>query len=412
MTSRVDHAVVVGGSLSGLLIGNLLRGRGVEVTIVERAAGALEGRGAGITILPGLMEGLQAAGVDETEESLGIELPGRVALGAAGEIVAELDLAQWMTSWSRLYESLRAVFPSERYREAATVERIGQDARSVTAVLAGGERISADLLIGADGIRSTVRRLVLPDVEPVYGGYIAWRCLTDERELSTGPRALRFDRYSMCIAPGVQAVGYPVPGPDGSREPGRRQYNVVWYHPVAADDLPRLLTDDAGRVHEGGIPPSLVRRFVRDEMDAHARANLAPQFAEAVTRARLVFFQPIVDLEAPRLLFGRIVLIGDAGSVARPHTAMGVPKAAGDALGLVAALQRPGALPENLAGFERARLRTHRAIVGHGRELGAYLESLIELQDDRAARERHRDPLSVLTETAAPIDYRLLERDP
>ena len=356
MTSSVRRAVVVGGSISGLLIGNLLHRRGIEVTVVERAAGALEGRGAGITILPGLMEGLQAAGVDETQESLGIELPGRVALGAAGEIVAELDFAQWMTSWSRLYESLRAAFPSEHYRAGTAVERIAQDAESVTAVLAGGEVISADLLVGADGIRSTIRRLVLPDVEPAYGGYIAWRCLTDEPDLSNGPDALRLDRYSMCIAPGVQAVGYPVPGPDGSREPGQRQYNVVWYHPVAPDDLPRLLTDDAGRVHEGGIPPSLVRQSVRDEMNAHARANLAPQFAEAVTRARLFFFQPIVDLEAPRLLFGRVVLLGDAGSVARPHTAMGVPKAAGDALALAAALERPGALAANLAGFEQARL--------------------------------------------------------
>ena len=82
MTSSVRRAVVVGGSISGLLIGNLLHRRGIEVTVVERAAGALEGRGAGITMLPGLMEGLQAAGVDETQESLGIELPGRVALGA------------------------------------------------------------------------------------------------------------------------------------------------------------------------------------------------------------------------------------------------------------------------------------------------------------------------------------------
>ncbi len=333
-----------------------------------------------------------------------------MALGATGEIVAELDFTQWMTSWSRLYESLRAAFPAERYRAGTAIERIVQDAASVTAVLAGGERISADLLIGADGIRSTVRRLVLPDVEPVYPGYIAWRCLTDEGELSIGPGGLRLDRYSMCIAPGVQAVGYPVPGPDGSREPGRRQYNVVWYHPVAADELPRLLTDDAGRVHEGGIPPSLVRQSVRDEMDAHARANLAPQFAEAVTRARLVFFQPIVDLEAPRLVVGRVVLIGDAGSVARPHTAMGVPKAAGDALALTRALERPGALAENLAGFEDARLRAHRAVVGHGRELGAYLESLLGPRNERLRRERKRDALDVLRETAAPIDYRRLER--
>ena len=126
---------------------------------------------------------------------------------------------------------------------------------------------------------------------------------------------------------------------------------------MAPDELPHLLTDDAGRVHEGGIPPSLVRRSVRDAMDAHARASLAPQFAEAVARARLDFFQPIVDLEAPGLAFGRVVLIGDAGSVARPHTAMGVPKAAGDALALVRALVASGGdVPSGLLAFEEDRL--------------------------------------------------------
>jgi 2-polyprenyl-6-methoxyphenol hydroxylase-like FAD-dependent oxidoreductase len=146
-------------------------------------------------------------------------------------------------------------------------------------------------------------------------------------------------------------------------------------------------------------------------MNGHARANLAPQFAEAVERARLDFFQPIVDLEAPRLVTGRVVLIGDAGSVARPHTAMGVPKAVADALALLEALERPEPLEASLAGFERARLRAHRAVVGHGRELGAYLESLLGPPAERRRRERERDPRAVLEETAAPIDYRLLERD-
>ena len=185
----------------------------------------------------------------------GIELTGRVALGAAGEIVAELDFAQWMTSWSRLYESLRA--PSRasttgQARRSSGSPRTPGPSQPSSPEASGSAPTCS---IGADGIRSTVRRLVLRDAEPVYGGYIAWRCLTDERDLSSGPGALRLDLYSMCIAPGVQAVGYPVPGPDGSREPGQRQYNVVWYHPVAPDDLPRLLTDDAGRVHEGGIRP-------------------------------------------------------------------------------------------------------------------------------------------------------------
>ena len=71
----------------------------------------------------------------------------------------------------------------------------------------------------------------------------------------------------MCIAPGEQAVGYPVPGPDHSRQPGRRQYNVVWYHPVdEAHELPRMLTDDAGRYHPVASHRRLISRSIREEM--------------------------------------------------------------------------------------------------------------------------------------------------
>ena len=94
-----------------------------------------------------------------------------------------------------------------------------------------------------------------------------------------------------------------------------------------------------------------------------ARSVLAPQFAEAVERSRLIFFQPIVDLESPRLAFGRIAIVGDAAFTARPHVAMGVPKAAGDVLSLAAAL----AFATWLAG---ARARPLAVVVGSMLELG------------------------------------------
>jgi 2-polyprenyl-6-methoxyphenol hydroxylase-like FAD-dependent oxidoreductase len=72
--------LIIGGSLAGLMSGNLFHRRGWDVEVFERASGDLEGRGAGITILPGLISSFQAAGVDETEESIGIMLRERIAL--------------------------------------------------------------------------------------------------------------------------------------------------------------------------------------------------------------------------------------------------------------------------------------------------------------------------------------------
>jgi 2-polyprenyl-6-methoxyphenol hydroxylase-like FAD-dependent oxidoreductase len=406
MTDKVAfhqrRALIVGGSIAGLMAGNLLHRRGWDVDIFERTAGVLEGRGAGITVLPGLIEGLQVAGVDITEGALGVELPGRIALDRTGRVVAERTFSQVMTSWRRLYELLKGVFPEARYHSGVSVERIEQTDAAVSAYLGDGRRVDADLLIGADGLRSTVRSQFLPEIRPYYPGYIAWRCLAEENDLSTSTREMLLGRYAVCVAPGEQGIGYPVPGPRHNVERGKRQYNVVWYHPVREhEELPRLLTDDSGRYHPNGIAPSLISARVREQMAERAGQVLAPQFAEAIARAKLVFFQPIVDLELPRLAFGRVVVIGDAAFVARPHVAMGVPKAAGDALALVTAIQDG----TGLAAFEAQRLRVGAAIVARGRYLGAYMEAQLKSQDEREQAQRRRIPEQVMMETAAPMDY-------
>jgi len=399
---------VVGGSLVGLIAANLFHRLGWEVAVFERTTGALEGRGAGITVLPGLVEGFRAAGVNEAalDAALGIELPVRVALDRAGRIVAERRFSQVMTSWRHLYELLKAVLPKHLYHSGVTVERIEQNDARVTACLAGGERVDADLLIGADGLRSTVRDQLLPELKPYYPGYIAWRCLTDESALPAATHAALFQRYSVCIAPGEQGIGYAVPGQDGSLKPGNRQYNVVWYHPVEAADLARLMTDDSGRHHASGIAPSHLSGRVREEMLQTAQARLAPQFAEAIQHARIHFLQPILDLESPRLVFGRVVIIGDAAFVARPHVAMGVPKGAGDAIALVLAVQHGGSnILSALDQFEAQRLRVGRAIVARGRYLGSYMEAQLKPAAERERAEQLRVFDQVMMETAMPMAF-------
>jgi 2-polyprenyl-6-methoxyphenol hydroxylase-like FAD-dependent oxidoreductase len=405
--SKPGRALVIGGSIAGLIAGNLLHRAGWDVHVFERASGDLEGRGAGITILPGLVSSFQAAGVDETEQSLGIELPARIALDRAGGVIVERVFAQSMTSWGRLYQALKNVYPADRYHGGMALERVEQRTDAVTAVFAGGRRVDGDLLIGADGLRSTVRGQLLPGLQPYYSGYLAWRCLADERDLTPDTFAPLFNRYTVCVAPGEQGIGYPVPGPDHSVTPGRRQYNVVWYHPVReAEDLPRFMTDDRDRYHPNGIPPSLLSSRIRDEMVDIAQRVLAPQFAEALRRGRLHFFQPILDIEPVRLAFGRVAIIGDAAFVARPHVAMGVPKGAGDALALVQSIAAAGGdVPAGLERFEAERLRVGRAIVARGRYLGAYMEAQLKSEAERRQAEAQREPERVMMETAAPLDY-------
>ena len=78
--------------------------------------------------------------------------------------------------------------------------------------------------------------------------------------------------------------------------------------------MPRLLTDDAGKLHELSIPPPLIARGVVKEMRDAAERLLPAQFRAAMRLIEQPFLQPIYDLESPQMAFGRVALVGDAPS--------------------------------------------------------------------------------------------------
>jgi 2-polyprenyl-6-methoxyphenol hydroxylase-like FAD-dependent oxidoreductase len=346
---------------------------------------------------------LRFAGV-EVDRSIGVHVPGRVVVDRAGQIILEQPLPQIFTAWARLYHLLKAALPEERQHLGKALQSIEQTGASVTAVFSDGSRTSGDLLIGADGFRSTVRALFRPAVKPIYVGYVAWRGLVDEAELSPETHAAVFERLAFCLPPGEQMLGYPVAGSDDAVESGRRRFNFVWYRPADEDkDLPRLLTDVEGRRHDDGIPPRLINREIIDGLLKAADEVLAPQFREVVRKTRHPFLQPIFDLETPELVFGRVVLVGDAAFVTRPHTGMGVTKAGSDARVLTQALLKAGGPTDNaLQAYQRDRGAYGHFILGHARHLGAYMQAQLRNPTERAMAERYRTPEAVLRETAVP----------
>src|SRR4029079_16628961 len=100
-------------------------------------------------------------------------------------------IPQVYTAWERLYRLLRDAFPGEHYHRGNGLKHVEQTADRVVAHFGEGQTASADLLIGADGIRSTVRQQLLPDLNPLYAGYVAWRSLLLEQAIPPAiPREL------------------------------------------------------------------------------------------------------------------------------------------------------------------------------------------------------------------------------
>jgi 2-polyprenyl-6-methoxyphenol hydroxylase-like FAD-dependent oxidoreductase len=399
--ARQRRALVIGGSMSGLLAGLMLRRRGWAVDIFERVASELSGRGAGIVAQAELIARLNALGLDTSD--LGVTMTTRKILDHAGRTVAKIECPQVLTAWERVYRVLRDAFPAERYHRGTGLTGFAQTGERVQAHLSDGRTVEADVLVGADGLRSTVRQQCLPDVAPLYAGYVAWRALLPEAAIPPPIHRELFELMTFCLPPGEQCLGYPVAGPDNELRPGQRRYNVVWYRPAdEATELPWLLTDDKGVTHSISIPPPLIRRDPIAAMRAAAERLLAPQFRDIVRLIDEPILQPVYDLESPRLAFGRVAVLGDAAFVARPHVAAGVSKAADDAAALAAALDGDD-VEAALRRFEAARLPDNKKIIERARHLGAYLQAT-QTAEERARSERHSIPEAVLAETAV-LDF-------
>ncbi len=396
------RAVVVGGSMSGLLAGLLLRRADWRVDIFERVESPLSGRGAGIVAQAELIARLRALGLDT--QGLGVSITTRKILNRKGEVTLETSCPQVLTAWERVYRLLRDAFPAENYHRGRAFVAFEQAGRGVVVHFADGEKIECDLLVGADGIRSNVRGRGLPDVVPRYVGYSAWRALIAESAIPPATHRDLFDFMSFGLPPGEQFLVYPVAGPDNDLRVGHRRFNMVWYRPAdEATKLQWLLTDESGATHAISIPPPLIRRDAIAEMRADAERLLAPQFREIVRLVEEPILQPIYDLETPRMAVGRVAILGDAAFVARPHVAAGVSKAADDAAALVEALSRHDDVEEALRAFEAARLPENRRIIERARHLGAFLQATRN-EEEQARAGRHSTDAAVISETAT-LDF-------
>ncbi|MFD7878583.1 hypothetical protein ACFV5G_31585 [Streptomyces sp. NPDC059766] len=363
----IESVGIVGGSLGGLFQAVALAELGLDVTVWERSAGRPDDRGAGIVLQPSVAWFLRMfCGVD----------PDRISVPVTHRQFFSLDgkshhtlMRQRMISWGAIYTSLRDRLDPARYHEGAQVTALVPRPEGVDVQVGGAVR-SVDLAIIADGSASRHRRLVAPEGAPRYAGYVAYRGVIDEADLSQELSEVFRDRFSFYDGDRTQFLSYFIPGDLGTTAPGRRRMNWVWYVRADAAGLERITTDRNGTVHGLSLPPGLIAPQVHAELLDRARALLPGPMRELVEHTREPFAQAILDGHVSRMRAGRMLLTGDAAFVVRPHTAASVEKAAADAIALFTALLQVPSLDGALRAWEKNRLAEGTALHRHGIGLG------------------------------------------
>lgn len=333
---------IVGGSIAGCTAAIELHRAGHNVTVFERSPSALKDRGAGMAapvdtinqlierdLIDNDMSYFQISEVPHLSRVVGDETYGRTAW--------RIPVTMRPFNWGDLYRNLRRRVPDNIYQYGRKVVGIeNRDDQTATITFADGEQATFDLVICADGYRSSGRSVVCPTAALDYRGYVLWRCVLKEDQLATiDPVANHLARMSYDEG---HAVFYMVPGANGSVETGERWLNCAMYVRVPEDELPQFLVGANGRQNKGSIPPGQMRPEVEARLKQIAREQLPTYFADIMAAADNHFAQAIYMVDVPTYHNGRVCLIGDAGAVAPPYTASGVFKGMNNAIDLTEAL--------------------------------------------------------------------------
>jgi 2-polyprenyl-6-methoxyphenol hydroxylase-like FAD-dependent oxidoreductase len=363
--SLTGNVAIVGGSLAGLATGIGLARRGIPVNVFEQNTGEERG-GTALGVDRGLIT--ETTGVDARIDGITPALP------VVDEGYREVS------TWLAIYRWLRAVADTTEglsLHESARVDLISSDDHR--AHLSGPNvDTAADVLIGADGYRSVVRRAVSP-TRPFapYGGFLIWRALVEESWLSkqtVAKSSLGGGRSPHSEA--ARLVVYRVPGPNGETSRGKHSITLAWYDASRT----RWLRDRGYLVGDevmGSILPAAVDDELRSELLAIVAKRWQGSAREIITAAiehKVIFGTPLAEYLPETLVAGRLGLVGDAAHVASPMVGAGFASGLKDGTAFIAAVSHSGGTVaqaglQALRRYDELRLAPNRSRV---------LESLAE----------------------------------
>ena len=364
-------ATIIGGSMAGLFAATALSKKGWDISIHEKVPVPLSGRGAGIATYDELADLVFKA--TNNNNVLGTTAKSRVSLDINGEIINSYDYPQVYTSWQYLFSILREQISNDDYFMGDDCIKIEQNEDKAIAFFENGKKKETDLIIVANGIKSELRTYVDNKTYPQYAGYVGWRGVVNEEEITKNSLEILSNYFIVVLPYNQQIASYPIAG-EGKNpfKIGERRINWIWYKPVPQKKLKEIFLGKSGKQFEDGIPPNEIREEIVNDLFKEAEEKLPPQLVELVKITKQPLIQPIFDLQSMKMKNGRVVTIGDAAFTARPHVGMGVTKAAMDAFTLSEYLEDSSNL-DDLDKWEHSRLKESQFIVNRSRKLGQYL---------------------------------------
>ena len=364
-------ATIIGGSMAGLFAATALSKKGWDISVHEKVPVPLSGRGAGIATYDELADLVFKA--TNNNNVLGTTAKSRVSLDINGKIINSYDYPQVYTSWQYLFSILREQISNDDYFMGDDCIKIEQNEDKAIAFFENGKKKETDLIIVANGIKSELRTYVDNKAYPQYAGYVGWRGVVNEEEISKNSLETLSNYFIVVLPYNQQIASYPIAG-EGKNpfKIGERRINWIWYKPIPQKKLKEILLGKSGQQFEDGIPPNEIREEIVNDLFKEAEAKLPPQLVELVKITKQPLIQPIFDLQSMKMKKGRVVTIGDAAFTARPHVGMGVTKAAMDAFTLSEYLEDSSNL-DDLDKWEHSRLKESQFIVNRSRKLGQYL---------------------------------------
>ncbi|KAF4621881.1 hypothetical protein G7Y89_g14464 [Cudoniella acicularis] len=358
-TQAVLHAYKIGGSNSGLMNGIVLKRQGHNVHILEQNTQSQRNDlAAGITTHPDFVKFMELH--DQVVELWSVPSEGIQFLNKSAGVKRRLNVPLEMTSWGLIYHRLRANFdgfasefcpniPEPNKTDGTALFDVGKRVKGISLVNSAVEVTYEDLLkdsekgtfradrvIIADGANSRLRAALFPEVKRVYAGYVAFRGTVNESDVSDEAKNTFHPKLSYYSFKNGYILLYIIPGADGSLDEGHRRYNWVWYHPLEenSSSLREIMTDVSGTVHRNILPVGAMQLSAWAPYVSHAEQVMCAPFAEMVRKTTHPFITAVSDVACPNAtaLEGKVMIVGEALALIRPHMALSTTQCAIQAL--------------------------------------------------------------------------------